>query len=62
MGGLDNFMSLLKKKGWLDLLDPFSEGAQDIQNSLLSISKSGTITLYIFHKLQGNFHFASYPL
>ena len=45
MGGLDNFMSLLKKKGWLDLLDPFSEGAQDIQNSLL----------YSFYKNDPNF-------
>ena len=45
MGGLDNFISLLQKKGWLHLINPFSEGAQDIQNSLF----------YAFYKADPNF-------
>ena len=45
MGGLDNLISILKKKGWLHLINPFSEGAQDIQNSLL----------YSFYKSDPNF-------
>ena len=45
MGGLENFISLLQKKGWLDLLNPFAEGVQDIQNSLL----------YSFYKNDPNF-------
>ena len=45
MGGLDNFISLLQKKGWLHLINPFAEGAQYIQNSLF----------YAFYKADPNF-------
>jgi hypothetical protein len=45
MGGLDNFISILKNKGWLHLINPFSEGAQDIQNRLF----------YTFYKSDPNF-------
>ena len=35
VGGLENFISILKRKGWLHLIDPFSNGIEeDIQNSL----------------------------
>ena len=35
VGGLDSFISILKRKGWLHLLDPFANATQDIQNALL---------------------------
>lgn len=34
VGGLENFINILSKKGWLHLINPFSTGAQDMQNSL----------------------------
>ena len=45
IGGVDNFISLIKKKGWIHLIDPFSEVVEDIQNSLL----------YSFYKSDPNF-------
>ena len=45
IGGIENFITLVNKKGWLHLIDPFSEGVQDIQNSLL----------YSFYKNDPNF-------
>lgn len=45
IGGLANFISLLKKKGMLDKLDPFAESFEDIQNSLF----------YAFYKSDPNF-------
>jgi len=44
-GGLENLISIVTKKGWLHLIDPFSEGVQYIQNSLL----------YSFYKNDPNF-------
>ena len=34
VGGLENFINILSKKGWLHLINPFATGAQDMQNSL----------------------------
>jgi hypothetical protein len=45
VGGLDNFINILSKKGWLHLINPFAEGAQDIQTSLF----------YSFYKNDKNF-------
>jgi len=45
IGGIENFITLVTKKGWLHLIDPFSEGVQYVQNSLL----------YSFYKNDPNF-------
>jgi hypothetical protein len=45
VGGLDNFINILSKKGWLHLINPFAEGAKEIQNSLF----------YVFYKNDKNF-------
>ncbi len=45
VGGLDNFINILSKKGWLHLINPFAEGAKDLQNSLF----------YSFYKNDKNF-------
>jgi len=29
VGGLDNFINILSKKGWIHLINPFAEGAKD---------------------------------
>ncbi len=34
-GGLENLISIVTKKGWLHLIDPFSEGVQNILAQLL---------------------------
>ena len=45
VGGLDNFINILSKKGWLHLINPFADGAKDLQNSLF----------YSFYKNDKNF-------
>lgn len=45
VGGLDNFINILSKKGWLHLINPFAEGAKELQNSLF----------YSFYKNDKNF-------
>jgi len=45
VGGLDNFINIISKKGWLHLINPFADGAKDIQNSLF----------YSFYKNDKNF-------
>jgi hypothetical protein len=45
VGGLDNFINILSKKGWIHLINPFAEGAKELQNSLF----------YSFYKNDKNF-------
>ena len=35
VGGLDNFINIVSKKGWLHLINPFADGAKDLQNSFI---------------------------
>lgn len=44
-GGLDKFLNLVERKGWLHLIDPFASGLEDIQNSMF----------YAFYKRDNNF-------
>jgi hypothetical protein len=47
MGGLDNFINIVSKKGWLHLIDPFSEATSEIQNSLFyAFSKTDPQFIY----------------
>ena len=44
-GGLDRFLNLVDRKGWLHLIDPFASGLEDIQNQMF----------YAFYQRDNNF-------